>query len=446
MKKQLFLLLFGSFTMFAQQHYSGISTSSRTGLINGGINPAELVNINSHLSINTLSISTIAASNKVGLDDFLSGEDFGEALFEGNESTSFKINADLIGPGVAFKVHNFTCAITTRGYARLDVLNLDTNIGDAIFNENTSAVLLSTLVNNGTNQRIVGTTWGEVAVSAAKTLVNNEKHAFSAGLTLKLLFPGSYANLGFSNFTGTINTLDDNAFVTDATASVNIAYSGNLGDDFTNSSDYFSSLYGNLNGLAADIGLNYRWKEDDGKDGYKLNAGLSVRNLGSMAFKSKNNKSTNYELNIQGIEALDLSDFENVTGLREIEQVFLDSGFLTRTNGTTNFNVVLPTLFIAYADVKLLPMLYLTAFTQLKINEDRKNNQITDESVFSATPRFVYKSIEAFVPIALNQLSGFTAGTGFRFGGFFMGSSSLLTAFSKNSKQADFFLGYGFRI
>jgi hypothetical protein len=446
MKKLFILVLLGNFSSFAQQHYSGITTSSRTGILNGGINPAELVNISSRFSVNTLSMSTVASSNKVGLDDFLSGEDIGEALFEGGENTSFKINAELLGPGIAFKIHNFSCAVSTRAYARLDVLDLDTNIGDAIFNDNTLGILQSTLVNNGSNQRLVGTTWGEVALSAAKTLVDNEKHAFSAGITLKMLFPGSYANLGFSNFNGTINTLDDNAFVTDATASVNIAYSGNLGDDFTTSSDYFSSLYGNLNGVAADIGINYRLKEADGKDGYKLNAGLSVRNLGSMSFKSADNKSTNYELNIENLEALDLSDFENVTGLREIEQVFLDSGFLTRTNGLNNFKVVLPTLFVAYADVKLLPLFYITAFTQLKVNKDQKNDQIADENVFSVTPRFVYKSFEAYIPVAINEISGFNAGTGFRFGGFFMGSSSLLTAFSQNSKQVDFFLGYGFRI
>ena len=43
---------------------------------------------------------------------------------------------------------------------------------------------------------------------------DKEKHKFSAGVTLKLLFPGSYANFGLSKLDGEINQVGGNAFLT----------------------------------------------------------------------------------------------------------------------------------------------------------------------------------------------------------------------------------------
>ncbi len=63
-------------------------------------------------------------------------------------------------------------------------------------------------------------------------------------------------------------------------------------------------MIGGLNGFSGDLGINYQWRdqpEDNPKKNqnkYKLNAGLSIRNIGSMTFKDDNNYATNYVLNI----------------------------------------------------------------------------------------------------------------------------------------------------
>src|SRR5690606_3256810 len=290
------------------------------------------------------------------------------------------------------KYDKWTFALTTRGNARLDVLEVDTNIGDAIIDAGVTSVFEgTTTISNDANQRLNGTTWGEIALSAARNLYDDESHSFNVGATFKILFPGSYANFGADQFTGTITTTGGSSYLYNTSARINIAYSGNLGDDFTDAGDYFSSLFGKLNGMAADIGVNYRLKDNLGGEGYRLNAGVSIRNIGSMTFKSSNNSSTNYLLNIPGQTpeaGLDLSLFENATSLREVEQILLNSGFLNRTeNRSADFTVSLPTLLILYADVRIVPDFYVTGYTQRKVKKDYENTQIANEDVTSITPR-----------------------------------------------------------
>lgn len=428
----------------AQQHFSGVNTSTRTGVINGAMNPAEFANVGNTYEINVISLSLNASSNKVGFSDLLGGSDLEELMFEGNDPANLRIDGEIIGPGIVYKIDKWAFALTTKAYAKLDVVDVDTQIGDAITNSGLN-FFGSTVISNNSNQRLNGTAWGEVGLSAARSFYEDENHKFSGGVTLKILFPGSYANFGADRFTGTINSNLANPTLTDAQANLNIAYSGNLGEDFTSFSDYTSSLFGKPNGFAADFGVNYQLKDNMENGKYKLNAGISIRNMGSMTFRSSNNSSTNYVLSIQGAESLDLTQFQDVNSLKEVEDILLASGYLDRTeNVSTDFKATLPTLFTAYADVRIIPNLYVTAYTQQKMNEDEANDQITTENVTSLTPRYLFTdNLEVFVPLADNEIAGFSAGLGLRAYGFFIGSSSILTALGDNTR-ADVYLGYSF--
>ena len=212
--------------------------------------------------------------------------------------------------------------------------------------------------------------------------------------------------------------------------------------DFTDFDNYASSIFGKLNGFATDIGVNYQWKDrlDDDNESYKLNVGLAVRNIGSMTFKDANNQSTNYILNVPDGEFLDLNQFQDVSSLEDIEQLLLASGYLNSVATKRDFKTKLPTAFSAYADVKVIPNFFVTVYGQQKLNEDDANDQITTQNVISVTPRYTAKKFEVYSPLASNEISGFTAGLGFGVGGFFIGSSSILTALG-NGDQADIYLG-----
>lgn len=430
-------------TGFAQDHFAGINTSSRVGILNTNVNPAELPNLSNKFEVNIYGVSFNVANNKIGFSDLTSGSNLEDLIFKGNEPVNMRFDGQIIGPSFAMKWMKWGFGITTKANMKFDLVDIDTKIGDAISNSGLN-LGSSTLISNNYNQRLNGTTWGEIGLSAGRTVFENNQHRLNAGITLKFLFPGSYSNFGMDKFQGTVTTGLNEAYLSDTNATINIAYSGSLANSFTNFSDYTSSVFGNLNGVATDIGVNYQLK--NGTEKYKVNAGMSIRNMGSMTFQDNNNSTTNYQLSIPEATlsnpGLSLSQFENVQNLQDVETILQNSGYLTSVKSNKDFVVKLPTVFSAYADVKILTKVYLTLFTQQKLNSDNNNDQITTQNIISLTPRVNLGFFEAYLPISNNEVSGTNVGIGFRFRGFYLGSSSIITTVLNDSKQADIYTGF----
>jgi len=208
-----------------------------------------------------------------------------------------------------------------------------------------------------------------------------------------------------------------------------------------------------MNGFATDLGFNYQWKdkpETNPKKNwnkYKLNVGLAVRNIGTMTFKDDNNNSTNYTLNISGTQSLNLNQFENVDSLPQIETVLTNASnngeiSFVKTQSNKDFKVKLPTVFSAYADVKIISKLFITGYIQQKLNDDNANDQISIQNSVTITPRVNLGYFEVYSPWTNNEVSGLNGGIGFRVGGFYLGSGSIVTAMINDSKQADFYTGF----
>lgn len=107
MKKYLFLLSLVSFTgLFAQDHYSGINTSPRIGILNGSFNPAEFSNMVHSTEVHVFSLSVMETNNKISFSDLNSDTDFEDLLFSGEEPINVRLDFQAIGPSVAFKYKN----------------------------------------------------------------------------------------------------------------------------------------------------------------------------------------------------------------------------------------------------------------------------------------------------------------------------------------------------
>jgi hypothetical protein len=445
MKISFFLALLLSFTSYSQDHFSGITTSKRVGVLNIGLNPSELANLKNHFEVQLFSTSLNSSNNKIGFSDIVKGNNLENILFKGTDPVNFNIDSEIIGPGFAIKLLNWGFAISSKGYIKGNVIDVDPNLGSALTNGVLSSVNSGTaLISSNSNQRMNATTWGEIGFSAAHKIFENKNNKFNAGVTFKLLFPGAYANVGLDKFQGRITNNLGNLVLTNATANLNIAYSGNLGNDFTNVNDYTSSVYGKLQGVATDIGFDYQLLDQN--KNYKIKIGASLKNIGSMTFKSTSNYSTNYTLSIQGTQSLNLNQFQNSNGINDIETTLINSGFLNKSPQNTDFNVKLPTTFNLYTDIKILSKLSVTLFTQQKINSNSNNDQIMSQNIISITPRVSLGIFETYLPIAKNEISGTTGGFGFRLGGFFLGSNSILTAITSDTKQVDFYTGFRFGI
>lgn len=443
MKKSfLILCVASSLNSFAQEHFAGISTSSRGGILNASNNPAELSNLKSKYEVGILATSFALSNNQLSFDEIINGDNFEEKLFEGNKNVDLRIDAEIFGPSFAMKIEKWAFSITSKSYLKVNADDVNSTFGNAVTNGQFDALNASAFIQNNSNQRLNATTWGEIGFGISREIYQNENHKFSAGINFKLLFPGSYANLGVDKFTGTIVPTAGGVGLTNASANVNIAYSGELANDFTDSSNYSKSLFGGLNGFAVDLGINYQLKDET--TNYRINAGIAVKNLGSMTFDSANNSDSNYNLNIPAGSVLDLEQFNNVESLEDIEDILLTSGYLSAIKNNRNIKVNLPSIFVAYADVKVVNDVFVTVFTQQKLKEDAENDQITTQNVFSVTPRYATNNFEIFAPLASNEISGFTAGLGLRYGGFFIGSSSAFTGLIGDGEQADVYLGFRF--
>jgi len=456
MKKLLFLAVF-TFMLGAQaqEHFAGISTSKRVGIINLTINPSELANLNNHFEIQLLSSSMNVANNKVGFNDLLDDTNTENLLLSGTKPINFNFSNEIMGPGVAVRLLKWRFAVTSKVNIKAGVLNVNPVLASYLTGSDTQVLPIGgDVINYFSNQRFNGTMWGEVGFAVARKVWENEKGLLNAGINLKMLFPGAYANMGIGNFNGTVtNNNAGDLVLKDTDANVNFAYSGSLAQEFTNSQQYTNSLFGNLDGLTADIGVDYQLKKGNS---YKLKVGASIMNLGGMTYNDNNNNSSDYKLKISGDQALVLNFFDGIDDIPAIKQHLIDLAALpagdpnkiefSEITSNKDFRVSLPTTLNLYADVHLISKLNVTLFTQQKLNSNSGNNQITAQTIYSVTPRFGIGFFEAYLPISTNDVSGTNAGLGFRLGGFFMGSNSILSSISSNAKQADVNFGFRFAI
>lgn len=443
MKKIILIALLFVFQINnAQEHFSGINISRRVGILNSSFNPAELSNLSTNFEVNVFNTSVNVSNNKVSFKNLVHSDDIESLIFDGNEAANMRLDVLINGPAFAMKYNKWAFGITTNAVAKANIIDVDVNLGDALTNSGINTLLGTTSVNSNYNQKINAATWGELGFTIARDVFENDKYKFSAGTNIRLIFPSSFTNFAADKFKGTIINTPGEHSLTDTHANLNIAYSGPIADGFTdadNFNDFFSS---GINGYAVDLGVNFKIKMADDPKDYKFNSGIAIKNIGSMTFKSDNNVSSDYNLNISNTQFLDLNQFENVDNVKDIEQLLLESGYLTKTNSTKDFKINLPTLFTAYADLKLSSKFYVSAFTQQKLVNDSDNDFSTTQNSITLTPRFSGKNYEIYVPLSDNEISGFAGGFGFRLGGFFMGSGSILTAMLNDTKQADVYLGF----
>lgn len=450
MKKALFFWIGLAFaSSYAQEHFSGMTTSRRVGITNVGINPSEIVNLNNRFEIQFISSSFNISNNIVGFKDITGDKNIESLVFDGTTPVNLNIDSEIMGPGFAMRALGWGFAITTKSYLKADINDFDPQFGKALFNNDINLVTLASLINNEANQRISATVWGEIGLSAAKSIINTKSHQLNVGATLKLLFPGTYANFGAGNFKGTITDTTINGLslseLSNASAYLNLAYSGSLGSNFTNPSDFTKSFFGNLKGVASDFGFDYQYKGDS--NNYKFKIGAAIKNIGSLTFKDENNSSKYFALDIHGTDKLNLTQFEEVTSFEEIETIIANS---TGTNGkyftleesNKDFVIKLPTVINAYANIKVFSKFDVSLFMQQKVNDDSGNDQIVSQNSFSITPRLNLGFFELFAPISKNEISGNSTGIGFRLGGFFLGSNAAITALTADGKQADFYTGF----
>ena len=81
-------------------------------------------------------VSFNTSNNKIGFSDITSGNNLQDLIFKNNEAVNFQFDGQIIGPSVAVKLLKWGFAVTSKANVKFDLVNIDTNIGNAISDNN----------------------------------------------------------------------------------------------------------------------------------------------------------------------------------------------------------------------------------------------------------------------------------------------------------------------
>lgn len=449
MKKiTLFLLLFqlAGHTLWAQSHFAGMMSNRRVGIINVSYNPAELTNLTNKREFSLVGASMSFGNNKLSIEDIKSGKDVKGVLFSSGIPVKLDLNLEVLGPSIGFKFKKWGFGVLTKAYTNVSVNDLDVDLMNSIYN-NSLLTLESFPLSNPYNQRINSASWGQLSFATSRKLLENENHQISAGLAISLLFPASYANIGLDKFSGTIeyNPSPPQANLVNTTTKLNLAYTSNFAKSFTNVSDFTSAIWGEFGGVSLDFGLTYQYLND--KKVPLFQAGMSIKNVGSLTYQAKKISSVDYSVTIPAPTAakpgFNLLNLASITSLTQLEGLLLSSGYMTKdSQSNTDVQIKLPTTLQAYASLRVFNRLNLDANAQYNVRQGTGNKEITSPNTITLIPRFQTKYFEIYSPWSNHEITGINGGLGIRIAGFYLGSGSVFTALQNNSKQMDVYTGY----
>jgi hypothetical protein len=422
---------------FGQEMPIAAQTGPRKGILSAMMNPAEINNLNRPIDVHLFSVQGGISNNSFSFREFVDSDGkFIDRAFRNNNGTfSGMTSASVIGPGVGVKLGKWSVGFSSMLTANASFNELDGKFGRYLTDEDFSGEFIEISLASSNSQRLFANSHLEIGFLGGYELWSDQWSKFSVGANLKLLFPGNFTHFSLNDFRGTIIQNGSEISLTNAQGSLNLSYDQNL-INTTNFNPSLNSLTANaLNGVGLDLGVNYQLSNDGG---VWLNTGLSVQNIGSMRFGSGQTFNT-YQIAIPASESFRLDLLE--TDLNDLENQLLESDFFTKQVDRNGISTQLPTSIAINADVQLSEKIMVSAYGKKFIRDAEANLQLNALDMAVVIPRLVLGNFEVYSPWIFMQHAGVAGGLGLRYGGFYLGSHSLLTGYFGNSKQADFHIG-----
>lgn len=302
-------------------------------------------------------------------------------------------------------------------------------------------------------------TWAEVGFNYGQVVLDNQEHFLKAGTTIKYLKGYSGAYFQTSNLQFNLKNNDTTQLIT---GNFNYGYSDNLPGLIENGLDNkFNSNFG----VGLDLGFVYEWRpkykdfkyDMDGetnlwmknKNKYKAKVGISLIDLGSMRFK-KGGLSRNFSVN--NSSPFDLQSFSKVSSLSDFDQILdsliNESSAAGNTNWTSEqspnrtFVMRTPTALSLQLDYQLGKYFYVNVSGVMNVILKKKDTKVIVPNQLSITPSFDWSWFGLFLPISMNEYSGFKTGLASRLGPLSIGVTDFRALFSVGKvRGAEFYLG-----
>lgn len=447
MKKTLLtvFILISSLTTKAQS-YIGYFHDNYAGVQSVLFNPASIADSRFKTDINLFSVSGSVGNDLYGVklfDVYKDGYDFdskAKALPTFNNNAI--VNFDIMGPSFMFNIApKHTLAVFTRARTLTNLKNFNGNLIDQVkegLDESESFNL------NGGSPNGASNSWGELGISYAAVLYQNNQHFLKGGLTAKYLQGGINGYIQGKNID--VTYLADEINPENGLLTTKGELTIGASQDFEENEDY--EFDANSSGFGFDLGLVYEWRPDYDKydlnnakpvdnnfrdlNKYKLRFGLSVTDIGSINYKNARRDTYNIDGNVTQ-EMID--DMDNIYDFLNENYNLISSSKGVKAN--------LPTTLHADVDWNMYNKFYLNLNGDISMVNNTKLNGTSIADRVSLTPRYESRWFSFYVPVTWMEYSGTQVGSGLRVGAFFIGSGSVVTNLvSKESKAVDFHLGF----
>ncbi|WP_439481285.1 DUF5723 family protein [Cyclobacterium plantarum] len=432
----VYFLFITMLPVLGQQGFYGIQNSQRKGMVNALMNPAELNNLSKKVEVTFFSADASLSNNVLSYQDILDDPDQWETIFQNiSEPVNLRTDFSIMGPSVGLRIDKWSFGFTSQLKGKADIIDFNPDLGDAIVTESISGNNSQTVLNIPYNQRLNTIGWMELGLMVGTSLIDNDLHALSIGGHFKALFPGTYANLGLDEIQATLVSESDQISLTNATGALNLSYDERW--DSNNGNAFDQNLWQGLspNGFAMDLGVNYQLRTFGRTF---LNTGLSIKNLGSMT-APQDQITRNYSMNIPQNEFFRIDNLEG--DVADIEQQLIDSGYFTIDRESSLTKINLPQLLAAYVEFSPVKQFQVSLYAQKRMANENGNQQLSGPDLLVLTPRLILGKLEIYSPWMQHQVAGLTGGFGLQYGGFFVGSHSLVTGLIADSNRADVHAG-----
>ena len=193
MKKTLLFLLLFTFTLSATaQSYMGYFHDNYAGVQSVLFNPASIADSRFKTDINLFSISGAVENDLYGVklfDVYKDGYDFDtQSKMSPKNANNALINFDIMGPSFMFNIApKHTLAVFTRARSISNVRNVNGYLVDQVKDGLDKS---SNFNYNLGSPNAAANAWGEVGISYAAVLYQNNQHFLKGGLTAKYLQGG----------------------------------------------------------------------------------------------------------------------------------------------------------------------------------------------------------------------------------------------------------------
>jgi hypothetical protein len=425
------------------QDFAGLRTSNYAGVNGVFFNPANIAGSPYRWDVNIGSANFMVGNNMTSyrLKDMIHtfNSDTLKARIAGAKTGigSAMVSTEALGPSFMFNAGKSAFAFTTRVRIMENTKKMDGKLLNEFVNEKVDDPSLPYDFTVSGDNRVNANAWTEFGVSFGQVLVDDGPHFFKAGITLKYLAGVGNAYLQMDNTKGTLNSDPSGVYLSQMSGTIGVNFGGTTVNDIKN---------GHLGGLSSsgfggDIGFVYEYRYMP--DVYKLRMGIALLDVGSIRYARDASRTGVYSAHVPGTERLYVNEFGNVDNYRQ----FMDSHpqyftAVPQQDGGT-YNVSLPTTLQVDLDYRLAGGLFANVSGQLSLAGDKPYNS-SYYNMVAITPRWEGRHFGIFLPMSYNTLSNFNAGFSAHLGPLYFGSGSVLSAWFKDAKQADFFVGVRF--